>query len=336
MGPCALDVGVVRSPHHAVETDVVAGVGLGAGHEARPDEAVPLPVLGRRELEHGPALRAQVAVEGAVEVTEGAGDPVGEQLRERELEAGMAVEHTGPHEPPQVPGAEEERLGEGEKDVGDVPERVVLGRDRVDAVGVERHVVLLAHRPQRLVDLVVQARVLARGRHAREGDPPAQAVLGGPFDLLHGRVDVLDLDLSDAEEAVRIGGAEVGQPAVVDAGAGDPLLDRRLREPDGGSLAVLGAERAGAVREDDAADHAVGLLVPGLHLGISGAGPEALLLLERVHLVGLALGLPNTGVIAEGVAGVEFGLERRHVLLVDVRGVVVESGAGVGVRRDHH
>ena len=175
--------GIVRSPHHAVETDIVAGIGLGPGHEARPDEAVPLPVLGRRELEHGAALRAQVAVEGAVEVAESAGDPVGEKLRERELQAGMAVEHAGPHEPPQVPGAEEERLGEREKNVGDVPERVVLGRDRVHAVGVERHVVLLAHRPQRLVDLVVEARVLARGGHSGEGDAAPQAVLSGPLDL---------------------------------------------------------------------------------------------------------------------------------------------------------
>ena len=74
---------------------------------------------------------------------------------------------------------------------------------------------------------------------------------------------------------------------------------------------------------------AVGLLVAGLHLRISGAGSETLLLLEGVHLLGLALGLANGG-LTEGVAGIELGLERSHVVLLDIRAIVREGRTGMG------
>ena len=190
--------------------------------EARADVALARPVLARLQrhlLDDGQAplalLRADRvahAVEEVVERAEEVGHPRGALLGEHELQIGVTVEHAPDDEVGEHVVRPPRDLEQEHHDV------FLLGpadRARAAAVVVDRHAELLAHRPDRLVVLVVERQQPAAGGRAGEQDAAGEPVVVRPADLLHRRVDVVEQDLRDAGATSGRAGAEVGQPAVV-------------------------------------------------------------------------------------------------------------------------
>jgi hypothetical protein len=146
-------------------------------------------------------------------------------------------------------------------------------------MGVQDETRLFQGRPEGLVGLVnVGGLVEPAGRdhHAAQAEP------GGDMDLLHGLLDPgSDRHDGHADPAVRVGGAEVGQPAVVGAGAGLHGLGIRVdarSQPraEGGAAQAAGSEHV-RVGEEDLGRHALlvedgiayGGIVGGLHLVVA-------------------------------------------------------------------
>ena len=167
--------------------------------------------------------------------------PPGAVLGDGELQAGVAVEDAAPQQHPQRPGRPPPGLGGVDRHHARAGQDV-LGR--AARVHVDDEAELLGRRPDRLVDRVVVRRLVAPegGDHHRP-----QAGVGHPVHLGHGGVDVVeDRHGGHAAAALRAGRAQLGQPAVVGAGAGHDQLAvelARALEP--------GAER----RRGAAAEH---------------------------------------------------------------------------------
>ena len=125
---------------------------------------------------------------------------------------------------------------------------------------MHRHGQLLAHRPHGVVARMVIG--LVRLPHRRDQDAAAQTRLADPSDLGDRRVDV-DHDRHDRHTGPALGAlvAQLGQPPVVRPSTGEQQVGRCVAAD-----AEAGAERCRratrdrvGIREDDLADHAVGL-----------------------------------------------------------------------------
>ena len=129
-------------------------------------------------------------------------------------------------------------------------------------------------------------------------------------------VHVVQEDLADAGPALGIARAPVGEPPVVRANSGEPVLvlvgRGRAREQD-----EAGEERRDRVGEHDLADDAVGLLVGEAALVVPVANAPAVTFLEVAEWV-LVLVAPRVEVVE--VRGIEVGAIR----------LVVGTGMGVG------
>ena len=124
------------------------------------------------------------------------GDPGAAGLGDRELEVREALEH-----------AAEDHVGQRalrvERDLQEVHQRhgrgLLVDGPAGAAVGVDDDLVLLAERPQRVVDGVVERLdPVAGGGHRADEDAAAQAVVVDPLGVGDGVVDVVEEDLADA------------------------------------------------------------------------------------------------------------------------------------------
>ena len=191
----------------------------------------------------------------------------------------MALEHAGPEQDPEGTGRPPVRLGgvDGHEARADL----VVGGPGA-GVGVQDQAPLGHGRPDRLVDRLVVGRGVepaGRDHHA------PQAPVGRLVDLGHRGVDVdHDRDDGDADAAVGLLGAEVGQPAVVGPGPGEDQLGVTAR-----GVAQPGAERRGGhpagaehvgVGEQDLGGHALAVeplvagigVVGGVQAAVAGLG----------------------------------------------------------------
>ena len=172
--------------------------------------------------------------------------------------------------------------------------------------------------PRRVVERFQPSAV---GRDERQQHAAAQPRLGDELDVFDGFVQVVGQDQADARTAVGILRAEVLQPAIVGADAGQGQLKAVRRGRLGGDHA-LGVERRHRVREHHLADHALAVLVAGANLVV----PVAHLLLAVVLLGGIAVAAPPV-VEALPVAGVQV----LAVLRVAAPGVGVGGDQKIGV-----
>ena len=169
-------------------------------------------MVGDPTLERRPVL--------LVHALEHRGDPVGALLGERDAQLREALEHSPEDElPERAPGPPHElHLGDPHR-VGPV----ALPR-RAAGVEGDRQVLLDARGPERIEERVVVAEeVPVAGRQHDAGE----AGLAHPPHLADRGLDVVGLHDGDAGPAAREPAAEVGQPAVEGAGAGEAELGRR-------------------------------------------------------------------------------------------------------------
>ena len=321
-------MGVVAAPHEPVDADLVAGGDVGRPGEAHPHPHVLVEqlggVLGQLVLVAVADLTGGAGVadapDGAVEARQQDGHPRTAELGHHEAQAGEALEDAREDELHQRALGVEGRLGDVEQHRHRV--RPVLGVAGA-AVHGDGDPELLAQRPHGVVAGVVERRhPVDVGRQVGQQDAAAQAVLVDPADLGQGVVDVVEEDLADAGPALGVLGAEVDEPAVVGAQAGEAVL------------VVLGARRPGEeherreerrhrVGEHDLADDALGLLLLVAQLGV----PVAQLPLVAEVAVGVAvLAAPGVEVVAVG------RVEVLAVLGVAPPGVTVGRDDGVAVR----
>ncbi len=280
-------------------------------------------LAGEVELEHVAELAGVVgALPLLVHAGDDVGHPPGAVLGDRVLQAGVALEDAAEQQHPERPGRPPPGLGRVDRH--EAPAQRVVGRAGA-RVGVEDQAGLLARRPHRLVRLVD----VGGGVEPAGGDHhAAQAPLGGGVHLGHRVVDAGGHGHhGHADAAVGVGGAEVGEPAVVGAGAGldrggvgvgpraEARAERRAGEAARAEHVGVGEQHLGghallvedgvAHRGVEAGAHLVvaGLLVPLLdELGVDHAAGQELLL------------VPVEGLAERGVEVLAVGLRRvgRH------------------------
>ena len=234
----------------------------------------------------------------------------------------------------------------------------VGGVARGPGVQVDHHVVVLAGTPERLVVLVGVAGQARLDRHGRQHDPPEDAGVAGPGDLLHGAVHVVEVDGDAGGPAPGSGSAELGQPAVVGVQGRphhlEPLAglaaqvhgrrqaagEHRAREGHLGVDPLLlerGKTPPAGVGGEDPLAAVVGQPL-GRRLGVdahAGQTPGG----HRPDRVGL-VGLPGVDPAEHGDGHRREVTEGRHRLPVGRVDVGQEGvqivGRGMGVGRDHH
>ncbi len=203
------------------------------------------------------------------------GDPAAAGFREDVSEVRMAFEDACPEQGreralgPHVHFADEHRRRTRDIAVVRRPARV----------GLERHLELFEHGPERLVARVVIEGMRARAGRQQHAPPEPHLPRGAHF--LDRRVDVVDVDHRHARMARRIRIAEIGEPAVVGATAREILL-RRHR------IAVLHQACAEGrhLRKDDLARDPVVVELLHTHRRIELAPPRCkrtLLVAEHLH-----------------------------------------------------
>ena len=318
-----LVVGIVAAPHHVVQADDLAHrLDIALGREAEPEPHVLLDVLGGRLRQDVLGLEPQLADrplrpdggEVAVELLEHAGQPAPTLLGEHELEAGEPLERARQQQEEQGPATEEGHLGDHHQRRGGY---ALIGGRAHAAVAVDRHLEVLAHRPQPVVvGMVVLVDPVDVGRQGRQQDAAAQPVVLDPVDVLDGVVEVVHEDLADAGPPLGVAPAEVDEPPVVGTDAGEPVLVLvGLGRP--GEQHEAREERGHGVGEQDLAGHAVGVLLGVAHLVVPVAQP------------------PLVAEVAEGVLVLPApGVEVLEVALLEVLAVHGVAATGVGVGGD--
>ena len=182
---------------------------------------------------------------------------------------------------------------------------------------VHRYAEVFADLPDRVVAGVVERLdVIDVGRDRGDEHAAAQAVLFDPLDISDGVIDLVQEDLPDAGPAFGVPPAPVGEPAVVGADTGEPVLvllgRRRPREQD-----EAREEWRHRVREDDLADDAVVLEIAVATLVVPVAdSPAVLEITERVAV----LAPPRVEVL--------------DVPCLEILPVHVVAAAGMAIRRD--
>ena len=188
----------------------------------------------------------------------------------------------------------------------------------LSGVVVHGHVEVFARGPDGLVVGRIERWEPRVGRDAREQDPAEQVRVTRSLDLFDCVVDVGEEDLGDPGAPARCARAEVGEPTVVGAEAGDAVLVVVAVRGLAGREQPGGEERRDRVREEHLGDDAVVLQLPGTTVGVPVARRGlAAEVVERVHVRARPL------------------VELVEPPLLEVVAVLVHLGAGVPVGRDH-